>query len=253
MAFPLAHPAAVLPLRRLCPQWLSFPALIIGSLTPDAGYLFEKWKLDDFSHTLLGSIAFCLPLGLLTMLAFCALRWHLVKLLPPPYRDALAPSGRKPCVPLFAIVVSLLIGAWTHLLWDSCTHKDGWFVERIPMMQATVFTMRHRTARVCNVVWYASSFVGLIWLVLAFEKWKQGRVLGGARVPAGVVLRDAALVAALLVPMELAHHLLSGWEPALYVGAALCALLGIVIPLRLRKAHGAALPSPPAAERPDSV
>jgi len=32
MPFPLAHPAAVLPLKRFCPQRLSFSALVIGAL-----------------------------------------------------------------------------------------------------------------------------------------------------------------------------------------------------------------------------
>ena len=40
MPFPLAHPAAVLPFRRYCSRWLNFPALVIGSLVPDLGYLF---------------------------------------------------------------------------------------------------------------------------------------------------------------------------------------------------------------------
>jgi hypothetical protein len=251
MAFPLAHPAAVLPLRRFCPRWLSFPALVIGSLTPDAGYLLQAKQMDVFSHTLIGSLAFCLPVGVLTMLAFCALRSRFVKLLPEPYERAVLPLCQKPCGPFFAVLVSVLIGAWTHLLWDGCTHKDGWFVEHIPVLQTAVFTVGYRSARVCAFVWYASSFAGLVWLVLAFEKWKQARVVRTTTVPLRVVLRDAVLVAVLLVPIELAHHHLQGWEPALYVGAALCALLAIVIPLRLRKRREAGITSPPVAEGQD--
>jgi hypothetical protein len=64
MPFPLAHPAAVLPLRRV--QALCFPALVLGSLTPDFGYLFAD--LSRLSHHLLGSLLFCLPAGLLAYL-----------------------------------------------------------------------------------------------------------------------------------------------------------------------------------------
>src|ERR1039458_6493774 len=77
MAFPLAHPAAVLPLRRYCPIWLSFPALVIGSLSPDAGYcLGDLGGLDwgTFSHGLLGSVAFCLPVGIVMLALFYGLR-----------------------------------------------------------------------------------------------------------------------------------------------------------------------------------
>ncbi|MBA3727450.1 MAG: DUF4184 family protein, partial [Armatimonadetes bacterium] len=38
MPWTFSHPAAVLPLRRLCPQSLDFAALVIGSTTPDIGY-----------------------------------------------------------------------------------------------------------------------------------------------------------------------------------------------------------------------
>jgi hypothetical protein len=50
MPFPVAHLAAVLPLRRYCPRYLSFPALVVGSLSPDLGYLFGHLHTDWFSH-----------------------------------------------------------------------------------------------------------------------------------------------------------------------------------------------------------
>jgi hypothetical protein len=37
MRWTIAHPAAVLPLRRLCPRFLSCPALIVDSVAPDIG------------------------------------------------------------------------------------------------------------------------------------------------------------------------------------------------------------------------
>jgi hypothetical protein len=222
MAFPLAHPAAVLPLRRFCPQWLSFPALIIGSVSPDLGYILQAQHVDVFSHELIGSIVFCLPVGILAILLFYALRAPAVRVLPEP---------------------SLLIGTWTHLLWDSCTHKDGWWVQHIPVLQATVFTVGYRTARVCLLLWYASSFAGMIWLVLAFEKWKQTRVEGRAGVSGKAVLRDAVLVALLLLPIGLVHHLLRKTELAVYVVAALCALPALAILLKLRHAHEPAVAS----------
>jgi hypothetical protein len=247
MAFPLAHPAAVLPLRRFCPQWLSLPALMIGSLLPDAGYIFQKWHWDSFSHSFMGSIGFCLPVGIVVMVIFCALRSRVVRLLPAPYQAALLPGAQRSCGPVLGILISLLIGAWTHLFWDSCTHKDGWCVEHWPLLQMTVCRVANRAARVCTFVWYLSSFAGLVWLVLAFEKWKQTCVAGSARVPARVVLRDAVLIALLFVPAQLAHHLLRGWEPAFYGGAALCALLAMVIALRLRKGHQAGITHAPTA------
>src|SRR2546426_9342497 len=114
MPFPLAHPAAVLPLRRYCPRYLNFPALMIGSLTPDVGYCLQRFRVDQFSHSFVGSVAFCLPTGIAMLLVFYAIRESLVAALPAPHRDALLPLCRKPNDrPASAIVLSLLIGAWT--------------------------------------------------------------------------------------------------------------------------------------------
>ena len=135
MPFPLAHPAAILPLRRYCQRYLSFPALIIGSLSPDVGYFSGHFRLGEFSHRLLpGSFGFCLPVGLLLVLVFYLVRSPVVSILPARYRPAFLPLCQRPVGSPFVIVVSLLIGAWTHLLLDSITHPDGWLVEHLPVL-----------------------------------------------------------------------------------------------------------------------
>ncbi len=40
------------------------------------------------------------------------------------------------------ILISLLLGAWTHNFWDAFTHEHGWFVERIPWLQQPVLQLR---------------------------------------------------------------------------------------------------------------
>src|SRR6267142_2803077 len=72
MPFTLAHPAVVLPLRRFSPRVLSFPALVVGSITPDVGYCFGRLNVEEFSHSFVGSLAFCLPVGLLMVAIFYA-------------------------------------------------------------------------------------------------------------------------------------------------------------------------------------
>jgi Domain of unknown function (DUF4184) len=247
MAFPLAHPAAVLPLRRFCPRWLSLPALMIGSVTPDLGYILQAQHVDEFSHRFLGSFGFCLPVGIIAMVLFYALRAPAVKLLPERYQRALLPLCGLPRRPALVVLASLLIGSWTHLFWDSCTHNDGWLAQQFPVLQTAVFTVGYRTARVSLLLWYASSFAGLIWLVLAFEKWKQSAVKGSASVPGKAVVRDAVLVAFLLLPIAVVHHLLQRAEVALYLAAALCALLALLIILKLSSNRA------DTAERQDSA
>src|SRR5215472_5973155 len=124
MPFPLAHPAAVLPFRRF--KALNFSALVIGTLVPDIGYLSSEG--GRLSHQVLGSILFGLPVGLLILATFYAVRKPLVVRMPEGVRRSLLPLCRRASKPVWIAVLSLAIGIWTHVLWDSVTHPDGWLV-----------------------------------------------------------------------------------------------------------------------------
>lgn len=237
MPFPLAHPAAVLPLRRYCPVRLNFAALVIGSVTPDASYCLGENAGGAFGHSLLGSVVFCLPVGLVLMALFYGLRSPVVRMLPSAYQDALLPFCRRPTGPAWVMVISLLIGTFTHLLWDSFTHNDGWFVQHLPVLQSVVIHVGDRTARLCHVLWYACSFIGVICLFLAFEKWKQASVNRGVGAPGKAVLRDAILVAVLVLPIELVHHLVRSNKPAFYAVALVCAVPVLGVALKMSKAR----------------
>ena len=130
MPFPLAHPAAVLPLRRCSPHWFNFAALVIGSITPDLSYCLQKYGADLLAHSLRGCFFFSLPVGWVLVWVFYSIAEPVVSLLPAPHRQALAPLCRKLSQPWFVVPLSVLIGAGTHVLWDSVTHETGWFVER---------------------------------------------------------------------------------------------------------------------------
>jgi hypothetical protein len=231
MAFPLAHPAAVLPLRRWF-KWLSFPALVIGSIVPDAGYLLPR-QFGELSHQFLGSILFGLPLGALLLAAFYAVRTPVVVRMSAPVRRSVLPVCQRAPV-LWITVLSLLIGICTHIVWDSVTHKDGWIVEQFPLLLTPILQFDGRTARVCNLLWYISSFLGAGWLFLAFEKWKHN-----ALAPAGHIsgngkdtLQDAAFLSILVVAVSLVHHLIR--NPIGYImTAAFCFFLGVLFIVRM--------------------
>ena len=208
MPFPLAHPAAVLPFRRHCSKWLNFSALVIGTLVPDIGYLFREG--GSLSHHAFGSILFGLPGGLLILTAFYAVRKPLVVRMPERVRRSLLPFCRRAPGPVWVAVLSLVIGIWTHVLWDSVTHTDGWLVEHIPVLFLPVFHFDGRTARVCTLLWYGSSFVAVGWLFMAFEKWRQNAITtarGNAETGKRIA-QDAIVAAILVIPISLAHHLI---------------------------------------------
>src|SRR5215471_2898907 len=104
MAFPLAHPAAVLPFRRWF-KWLNFPALVIGSLVPDAGYLVPPF--DELSHRFLGSLVFGLPVGGVILAAFYALRMPVAVRMPRAIRRSILQVCERPLGPLWIAALSL--------------------------------------------------------------------------------------------------------------------------------------------------
>ena len=202
MPFPVAHPAAVLPLRRYCPRYLSFPALIAGSLSPDFGYLFGPLQMDWFSHRFwAGSLGFCLPVGLLIVCGFYLVRGPLLEILPGRYKELFLPLCRRPAGPWLAVPVSVLIGAWTHDLLDSLSHPDGWLVEGIPALRQRVFSLGATGVPVCDLLYAGLTFCGAAWVAGCYLHW-LGKATGA---PA---LRRTAM----------------RWSCALLFGAAMLAL-----------------------------
>ncbi|MBI5684255.1 MAG: DUF4184 family protein [Verrucomicrobia bacterium] len=213
MPFPLAHPAAVLPLRRWCPQRLSLPALIIGSLSPDMGYAFTLVgvEMQRFSHQLAG-IVFCLPAGLLALWVFHRACPLAVGLLPKFYQEVLSPLCRRPLGPPRVIIVSLLIGTLTHQFLDSFTHKDGWLTEQLAVLQVPLYRHGHRTFRVCHLLWYVCSFVGITWVCAVFQEWLAKTGLSTKAVSAGERLWNAALLAAAVMLASGSHYITRHWS-----------------------------------------
>lgn len=163
MPFTLAHPAAILPLRGL--KYLRTAPLVIGAMIPDLPYYvpghFNTLRLE--THSVTGSFTICLALGYAALDAVYLLRRPLTALLSPRARwlclGALAPFRRRPLEWTLASV-SILIGVWTHLLWDSFTHNDGWMVRRVAVLSAPVTVAGYHT-NVCHILQYVSSAIGL--------------------------------------------------------------------------------------------
>src|SRR6266404_6147646 len=171
MPFPLAHPAAILPFRRLCPRRLNFPALVIGSLSPDLGYCFRALRLGAFSHRFLaGGFGFCLPVGFLLVQLFYLVRQPVVQRLPARHRQIFEPLCRRPIASPLVIALSLLIGAWTHSLLDSVSHANGWFAEHLPVLQKSL-TAGNFHIHLYDLIYSACTFVGVAYVALAYQNW----------------------------------------------------------------------------------
>jgi hypothetical protein len=166
--FTLAHPAAILPLRRI--GLLRTAPLVIGAVTPDVPYYLPLGpsghaiglRLD--THSLIGSYTVDLALGLALLMAVVLLREPLTVLLPARARwlclEALEPFRRRPVEWLLA-PFAILIGVWSHLLWDSFTHPEGWAVRHIPALSESV-TLGWYTGEIFHILQYLSSAIGLL-------------------------------------------------------------------------------------------
>jgi hypothetical protein len=230
MPFALAHPAAVLPLRRFCPKWLSLPGLVAGSVSPDAGYPFSRFGLDTLSHRLLGSVIFCLPVGLAVVALFSALRSRVGAVSPFRIPEDVVVGETWRAGSRLALVVSVLIGAWTHIFWDGFTNPHGWFVVRLDLLQVVIALVGHRTIRVCHLLWYASSFLGMLCLCRVYQKSLLDSS-GADAVAQRRLWLTAILVAAAVLPIGVVHHLFTGVAGMLLVTALTAFMLigGILV------------------------
>jgi len=200
--FTLAHPAAVLPLRGV--RYLRLAPLTIGAVTPDLPY-FLPWGIARYvpvTHAFVHSFTIDLALGYALLASLVVLQRPLTALLSARARAlclrALSPF-RRPIEWAFA-APAILLGVWTHLLWDSFTHTDGWMVHRVEALSAPlVFGPYNGT--VCHALQYLSSVVGLCVLVLWYGRLPTPAVTlspGAPRSASGPVLL-LVMAAALLI------------------------------------------------------
>jgi Domain of unknown function (DUF4184) len=169
-----SHPALVLPLRRFSPQPLDFAALVFGSMTPDIGYYIGRFDLATFAHTLPGSFIACLPTGMILLLLYYLFCKPVCYALPSPHRQSLLPLCPDfPTKPTrwAIILLSLLLGAWTHNFWDAFTHEHGWFVDRIPWLQQPVFPIGSTTVYMFLLLQELSTVVGFVIVAAAHWMW----------------------------------------------------------------------------------
>jgi len=147
-------------------------------MIPDLGYYLFYSNLARSAHSFLGSVLVCLPVGLALWAIFHVLRKPLCFVLPQPHRGALAAFAATPLSlrphTLIAAGVSVLLGAWTHIAWDSFTHNGTWVVNQLPLLQEPVFRVSTAEFRGYYLLQQLSTLVGTVILVAAYCSWLHG-------------------------------------------------------------------------------
>lgn len=161
MPLTIAHPAAVMPLRH---TGLPFSALVVGSIAPDLEYLFHLSPTGHIGHTIPGLLIFCVPVSLVSLLIYHRI-WA------PAANSLMNRSGDEfrffPLSQFGLICLAIIIGAFSHLAWDSFTHSYGWMVQRVPILRTPIWESSWGTLRLFKILQHSSTSIGLI--ILGFE------------------------------------------------------------------------------------
>lgn len=175
MPFTFSHPAIILPISRAKGHFVSVSALVIGSMTPDFEY-FLKMKLSGrFSHTLPGAFLFCLPVAVVTLIIF-----H--KLVKQPFINSLPTYFHSRLIALrdFDLISSLrknplsylsclLVGIFSHILWDSFTHANHFMVKYFSFLSSPITVSGLPRLPLFRFVQHGSTFIGAVYIAYFFH------------------------------------------------------------------------------------
>lgn len=210
MPFTFSHPAIVLPLKYLPKRLVSMTGLIIGSMAPDFEY-FIRMKVESiYSHTVMGMLWFDLPLGLiLAFLYHNIIRNSLIDNLPFQLKKRLYGFKKFEWTNYFqknfiVVFLSLLIGISSHILWDSFTHRSGYFVILIPDL-SYVTTLFNFQLPFYKILQHLSSLIGGIVVLLCIWKMPVVKLVPKQKIHKYWVIVFLVLLSTLLVKSIVNH------------------------------------------------
>lgn len=186
MPFTISHVAVVLPFSRPLARWRLLSATVIGSMVPDFG-LFMPWRPPRVeTHSAIGLLTFCLPVGLATFWVFQELiKRPVMEVLPDgPYarwQRFAASADIGSVVQWLLAACGVVAGAVTHLVWDGFTHEGARGVRMIPILEDPIVDFAGRRLAGARLLQDVSSLIGLS-VVLAVVAYglRSGRLRPGA-------------------------------------------------------------------------
>ena len=182
MPLTFCHPAIVLPLKKLKPNWFSMTRLIIGSMSPDLEYFSRMEILATHSHLFWGVLYFDLPIALIYCFVFhLFVRNILINHLPDFFKERFAQFLNFDWINYLKkhwiiVIVSIIIGAYSHLFWDAFTHEWGYFAKLIPALQEVWFT-KPIEVKGYKFLQHFSTFLGAIFIAFWIYKMPKEPIL----------------------------------------------------------------------------
>jgi hypothetical protein len=136
--------------------------------------------MSYYSHTWKGILWFDLPLTIILAFLFhLVVRNNLIDNLPGFLTKRLQVFKQFNWIKYFkenyaAVIISIIIGAASHILWDSFTHEDGAFVQKIAELRTT-FTFAGHSIPSYKLAQHSSTVVGGFIILLMILQLPEDR------------------------------------------------------------------------------
>lgn len=176
MPFTFSHPAIVLPFIKS--RRLSATGLIVGSMCPDFECFIRMKVQSNISHTFLGLFIFNIPISLLVALLFHQIiKKGLIENLPSFFSSRLDVLKKTDWMDylrnnFIIVVLSIVIGAISHILWDGFTHQTGYFVSQFPFLLSEIYAIPFY-----KILQHLSSCVGMATLFFYLYKMPSSNII----------------------------------------------------------------------------
>jgi hypothetical protein len=148
--------------------------MMIGSMSPDFAYFLPGEPVRIATHTIPGLFVFCWPVGLVLWLLFVrVLEQPTLALMPESWAARIVPPHRDWTFKrLLVASAAVILGALTHLIWDSFTHANTPVTSTLNGLHSAAFEVDGAGYPWYAVLQHVSTVIGLVFLTV----WAVGRL-----------------------------------------------------------------------------
>jgi hypothetical protein len=238
----VAHQVPVLAMKLGRPRWFDGTALALGSMAPDWTYALVGTGLYFNAHAPIPLLLFCVPAATGAALVVRRTAPTAAAYLPEPpglpLRRLRLINAHHP--PLAMTVTSALLGALTHVGWDSFTHAGRWGARAVPWLRDTHQIAGHAVAgssmaqQASTVLGFLAGVLLLAQVLRRLPRWTDAEVIDAPPTEgAGLFWTATAVGAAVGVVWGVdAGSFIAGAVVRCSLGIAAGALVGVLLARR---------------------
>jgi hypothetical protein len=147
-------------------------------MAPDFEYFIRMRVKSIYSHSFIGLLWFDLPLTIILAFLFHnVVRKSLIPRLPKFLASRFLAFNEFDWNTYFKrnyiiVIISALLGAFSHIVWDSFTHEDGFAVERLTYLSSSI-NVAGKDVLVFKLLQHGSTIIGAIliaWTIINLPK-----------------------------------------------------------------------------------